>query len=128
MCRRKRTHDCQLSERRCSLLQGRRLLPPSLELIVSPIGEIIHVFQKLFPGHHTWRWVRRYEALALRAAWVRTKFLAHLFAETRKLVLQLRATLQIGCLACFLPSFLPNMEHGRHSRRRVQEHEKRECR
>merc|ERR1719310_1359500 len=81
-----------------SFLQLRCLLRPRLQFTVAPFRQVVHVLKQLWPGHHSWRRIWRYEVWtsALR---IGPDFLAHVHANTSELILQLRAVLQVSCHA-----------------------------
>jgi len=77
------------------LLERRCLLGPGLQLLMAPIRQVVHVLQKLFPGHHAWGRVGGDEVWAARALWVGAHLLAHVLADARKLVLQRHPMLEV---------------------------------
>merc|ERR1719370_1266083 len=76
-------------------LDGRGCLPPVLERVLAPRHQVVHVLEQLVPGHHAWRAVWLHELRALRALRVGAHLLAHVLADARELVLQLRAMRQV---------------------------------
>merc|ERR1719393_36907 len=82
-----------------ALLQLRCRLGPSLQFPVAPLRQVVHVLKQLGPGHHARSRVWRYEVRA-SALGMGADLLAHVHANTSKLVLKLRTVLQVSCHAC----------------------------
>merc|ERR1719235_441279 len=68
---------------------------PSLDHVVAPIRQVVHVLQKLVPGHHARCRVGGHEVWAARALRVGAHLLAHVLADARELVLHLGAVLAL---------------------------------
>jgi len=77
------------------LLERRSLLGPGLQLLMAPIRQVVHVLQKLFPGHHARGRVGGHEVWAARALRVGAHLLAHVLADARELVLQRYPVLKV---------------------------------
>jgi len=63
-------------------LQSRGLLVPSLDLVLAPADQVVHVLQQLVPGHDARRGVGLHELGALGALGVGADLLAHLLADS----------------------------------------------
>merc|ERR1719468_139108 len=79
------TDDCLLGD---ALLQCRRLRMPTLQLVLAPRNQIVHMFQQFRPGHDAWCRVWFNELWALGTLWVRTDLFAHVLADACQLVLE----------------------------------------
>merc|ERR1719454_1212185 len=79
----------------------RCLRPPSLELTVAPFRQVVHVLKQFRPSHDTWCCVWSHKVRA-SAFWESSNLLAHVDANTSKLVLKLRSMLQVLSHACFV--------------------------
>jgi len=96
-------------------LQLGSLAIPSLELAMTPLGQVVHVLEQFWPSHDTRRgvWSNKVWASALREG---ADLFAHVDAHSGKLILHMHAVLQVlnkaslfalgalnlqlGCLLC----------------------------
>merc|ERR1719229_1384407 len=83
-------------------LERRRLLVPTLDGVLAPSHQVVHVLQQLVPRHDTRRAVRLDEIRALRALRVGADLLAHVLTHASQLVLKLNAMLKVSLRACLL--------------------------
>merc|ERR1740130_464516 len=75
-------------------LDERCLLCPTLQLTMSPLRQVIHMLEQLWPSHDTWCGIWGDEIRA-SAFWECSDLLAHVNADTGKLVLELRTMLEV---------------------------------
>merc|ERR1719310_671376 len=71
---------------------------PRLQLTMSPLRQVVHVLEQLWPSHHAWSRVWRYEVRA-SAFGVGADLLAHVYADSSELVLNLHAVGKVLCEA-----------------------------
>merc|ERR1719422_1094872 len=77
----------------------RRLDAPTLQLVLAPGNQIVHVRKQLFPCHDSWSRIWLHEIRALRTLGISSNLLAHGLTDASKLVLELHAVLQLLCNA-----------------------------
>merc|ERR1719183_2538969 len=82
--------------------KGGCLLRPSLKLPMTPLRQVVHVFEQFGPSHNSWCRVRG-NKVGASALWEGANLLAHINANSGQLILQVCTVFQVlsgarGCL------------------------------
>merc|ERR1719272_168230 len=84
---------------------------PTLQLACTPLAQVVHVLEELWPGHDAWCRIRGDKVWA-SALGVRADLFAHVLAESGQLVLKLHAVLEVLGEACLVCLHILRLEKG----------------